>query len=148
MSGNSGGGGGGASPWGSGSPATPRRLGRGGLRSQCTIDASTGLNLQDGESTTTVAIGKDTYTIGKKENQLAISMYSKIAIERHWLCYKSQNTNQIITAVYFHFHFGWGLSSLSLFLALMRQGNRTDFFLSIIVEYWIPNRSGLRSSPI
>ena len=34
------------------------------IQSQHTIDVS-GLNLQEGDTTTTVAIGKDTYTIGK-----------------------------------------------------------------------------------
>ena len=33
------------------------------IQSQHTIDVS-GLNLQEGDTTTTVAIGKDTYTIG------------------------------------------------------------------------------------
>ena len=40
----------------------------GNLPTQNTIDVS-GLQLEEGDTTTTVAIGQDTYTIGKKENK-------------------------------------------------------------------------------
>lgn len=43
------------------------------VQSQHTIDVS-GLNLQEGDTTTTVAIGKDTYTIGIG-NEYFITLY-------------------------------------------------------------------------
>ena len=42
----------------------PRSAGVPKIQSQHTIDVA-GLNLQEGDTTTTVAIGKDTYTIGR-----------------------------------------------------------------------------------
>ena len=41
----------------------PKSAGMPKIQSQHTIDVA-GLNLQEGDTTTTVAIGKDTYTIG------------------------------------------------------------------------------------
>ena len=55
-----------SSPWAqrpaSARPATAPT--KDGPRAQNTIDLS-GLNLKEGDTTTTVAIGKDTYTIGQ-----------------------------------------------------------------------------------
>ena len=48
---------------GSATSGRPRSAGMPKIQSQHTIDVA-GLNLQEGDTTTTVAIGKDTYTIG------------------------------------------------------------------------------------